>query len=184
MRKLLPLVLLGLAGCATFTPPYTSSLLSVQRPADVQQRWGEYKIEPATAGYAYEDNLIRAVLGLGGGGVAIQLENKTDHAMQVVWDEAAFVLNGQSTGVMSGETRFVDFGRPQPPTVIPGHASARLTAIPKSQVDTRNSRVVDFTGYGRLAAKVPAHLLLPLRVQDVVNPYTFIFEMNPPTPAP
>jgi hypothetical protein len=181
MRWTIPAITLLTTACAASGPMFSSSLTAVQRPTDVQQRWGEHAIVPVETGHRFSDDLIDAVVYVGRTGVWMDIENLTDHSMQIVWDEAAFVANGRSDGVVSGETKFVDIGRSQPPTVIPAKSFVSVVAFPRSQADAVNAKIHPFTRQP-LTTTVETRLVLPLKVQDVVNPYTFVFEFGPPTP--
>jgi hypothetical protein len=170
-------------------PTYNMPLTEVRRPADVQQRWGEFRIERTdSTGYRYEDELLSAVLVPAGGSFVIQLQNKSSHSLAVLWDEASFVgLDGLAGRVSPGDTRVMDMEKSHPPTVIPANAGSRLVVIPNRLFSTSSAgnTLKDFVcvnaPYESLNGK-EARLILPIRVQGVANEYTFVFRVSDITP--
>ena len=174
-------------GCFTFVQPpsYEMPLEAVRRPADVAQRWGEYVIEAAdSSGFTYEDALVSVAIVPVVGTFRMSVENKTEHSLQIVWNEATYVgVNGIVSRVSPGNTRVMDMEREQPPTVVPAGARAIVTAIPNDYYVTSS-----YGGYTRdfLCVRQPfgelqdseARLVLPIRVQDVTNEYTFVFRLH------
>lgn len=191
MRRAIALAALGLSGCVPWTlgkVSYSLPLMSVERPVGVTQRWGEYRIDQADSltGYRYQDGLVR-ILALAENGVFfLEIENRSEQSIQVVWDQAAYVgPDGVTSKVTNGDTRVIDMEKSQTPTVIPRAARAQLTAIPNRNYTTgvvgySPDRVEDFVP---LVDEAPAYngkevrLLIPLSVQDVVNEYTMVFRI-------
>lgn len=176
-----------LSACVTTTTrtlgSYDLSLSSVRRPADAQDRWGDYVIGKSEDGVTYEDELIGVVVAPVASAFALLITNKTDHSLQLLWNEMSYVdVNGFASGVSSGETRLMDVGKSAAPTVIPADAKANLVAVPNSLikfgVGTSEARVREFLWYvdeyDGLEGK-QVELLVPIRVQNTVNEYTFVF---------
>lgn len=183
---------------------YTSELASVERPAIATERYGPQRISVVTdtglPRYAFEDALVRAILVPMKDRVEFEVLNKTDHSIQIVWDEAAFLdLNGSSEHVMHEGMRFADRNAPQPPSVIIRGAKLDDAAIPSDNVE--------FTGGDwSTGTLLPQHiiadgdsvtldslrhavvgktfgLLLPLRIEDVTNEYLFTFRVTKVEPG-
>lgn len=184
MPRRLPLVFASMfAACVTtysgFAP--NLSLSAVQRPQDVAERWGEYTLTPAdSAGFLYEDGLVRlAVVPLSGSFSAV-VENKTEHSMRLVWADASYVgPTGLSSGVVPGETRWMDFGNTPGPQTIPSRARASIVAIPRETADVSAMTIGGFyQGAGSCSEleNTELRLILPLEIEGVVNEYTLLFE--------
>lgn len=189
-RSLLPITIVALlAGCApAMVSSYDAPLVKVQRPADVEARWGEYTIEPTdSSGYAYSDELLDMTVVPARGSFFARLENKTDHTLRVIWDEGAYVgPNGVSSRIVNGNTRVIDMEREQPPTVVPAHASAVLNIIPTDLYHVSTGAYTsnwtdDFVSYCGTAADYEGktfRLMLPIQVQETVNEYTLEFMLS------
>lgn len=183
MRNVWIGLLLALPGCvATRQGALVElGLSSVQRPQDVAERWGEYTLAPAdSTGYTYEDGLIAlAVVPLGGTFSAV-VRNKTDHSIRLLWADASYVgPDGLSSGVVPGETRWIDMGNAPAPQTIPSRASAAISIIPKANANTSNQSIEDFYPYESPCSEATGttvRLLLPIEIQGVTNEYTLQFE--------
>lgn len=157
------------------------ALVSVQRPADVAERWGSYELAPAdTSGYTYEDGLVSVAVVPRHGSFSALIENRTEHSIRIIWPEASYVgPNGLASGVVPGETRWIDMGNTPATQVIPTRAAAAIVIIPRVNANTtaqeiegfypRNATCADFPG-------APIRLVMPLEIQGVTNEYTLQFE--------
>lgn len=190
------LVFAGCAGGQVVT--YNSTIDSVERPDDAEDRYGEYTItESDTAGYVYEDELIQATfVSSGGSRVLGTLENKTDYSIQVRVEQGAFILpGGSSDRIMLGDMSFANRNQEVQPITIPSGATSTTIFIPQSKVDMDQyglalSPIIspgEVGGTGRnnpTSADVRENmgttysLLLPIQIQDTVNEYTFTFKVT------
>lgn len=163
-------------------------LTEVRRPADVSERWGDYEIEEAEKGLAYEDELIRAVTIPTNRAFTLIVENKTKHSLQLLWDQMSFVSpEGSASKVTSGETKVMNVGESQPPTPIPANANVTVMAIPNAVIYdsdgdgiddvNRLFTAADTTRFEEIKGKT-VRLILPLKVEDTVNEYTFVFSVE------
>lgn len=179
-------------GCSGTVPrtSYTMPLEAVQRPSDTQERWGNYTVEKTdSAEYTYSDQLVDVVVLPARGAFVMNVQNKTEHSLQILWDEMAYVgPTGLTSKVSSGDTRVIDMGKAQTPTVIPAKAKAALTAIPVDNYVVNLSagnQMKDFICVGEPYTELEGkeiRLLVPIRVQDVANEYTFTFRLQNITP--
>jgi len=117
---------------------YDIVLHAVERPADVQERWGNYVVEPVVDEvdkYLYEDDLIRAVIAVLDSAFYLRLENKTNHTVRVLWDDAAYIdPSGQSNRVVKGSIIIRDRFGPQTPSVIPKGTRIEESVIPIDRI--------------------------------------------------
>lgn len=175
-------------GCAAPTVDADMRLTEVRRPEEASEQWGDYEIEEAEDGLAYEDDLVRVVTIPTNGMFVLNIENKTDHSVQLIWDRASFVgTTGSSSKVTSGDTRVMDVGQSQTPTPIPANASTTVTAIPNAVIYDNDGDGVDdvnplfaasdSTEFDEHEGET-ARLIVPLEVEDTVNEYTFVFEVR------
>lgn len=196
-----------MSGCAglfgyTHTATYSLSLDEVSRPAVTKDRWGDVEnIQLSDSSkYEYADDLVDVLIGATTDGIAFHMQNKTEHTIKVVWDEAAFIDTDGSAGrVMHYGVRFMDRNNSQPPSILPGHGTITDEAFPTDRVYygtewanlplIRPSTVVsqspgaspDVVKFQRDADNNVGKrigLLLPLEVEGVVNEYTFWFKVD------
>jgi hypothetical protein len=187
IRFALPIATALLAGCLPVRPgvTYSMPLVEVRRPAHAAQRWGEYRIEPTdSTGYTYDDELLTVLVVPLRGTFAATIENKSDHSMQLLWSEAAYVgPDGSASAVTNGETRRIDVGREQPASMIPAHSTLAVVAIPNTHIQgtAPYTSIADFIPLDESATEMDqkeARLVLPIRVQDVTNEYTLVFRLE------
>lgn len=180
-------LLMGVGACATPRLPmqYEMPMVSVERPADVSDRWGEYTLEATdSSGVVYEDDLIGIGIAPARGMFQAVIENRSDHTIQLVWDQAVYVgPNGVSGRLSNGETRVMDLERSQPPTVIPRGARSVLGMVPNDNFEsgTYGNYFHDFVPLEEGAEQLEGRevrVVLPFSVQDVVNEYTFVFKIE------
>jgi len=202
MRLLALSSLLVVGGCipaVTYLRPEIG-LASVQRPTATAQRYGPQSITPVPDSanrYRFEDSLIVATFVAGSDRIVFDLSNKTEFPIQLGWTEAAFVdIASQSQPVMHTGVKYTDCSAPKAPSVIVAKGRITDVAIPCNYVRFGYSNwVID--SYLRLPTLVPVdsaaiaaklateklkgktvQLLLPIKTRDVVNDYTFTFQVN------
>ena len=157
------------------------ALSSVQRPQDVAERWGDYVLAPADSlGFTYEDGLLSLAVVPLAGTFSVVLENRTEHSIRLLWGEASYVgPSGLSSGVVPGETRWIDMGNAPAPQVIPSRARAAITVIPRINANTSTTTIENFYADSTSCDQVPGtmlRLILPIEIQGVANEYTLHFE--------
>ena len=203
MKKvfLILLALIMIVGCSTYyNGTYTLALKEVERPEDAKVRYGQYEIvsfeEEAQTKYSYEDEMIRIVWLPLEKQFAFQLDNKTNHSIKIIWDEAVYInQNGSSERIVHSGVKYTDMNNSQPPSIV-----VRNTNITDMVVPTGNIRYVsgqyDPWKISPLVSKISAStiddlitlstenigktisILLPLQIENVVNEYIFKFNVN------
>lgn len=139
----------GLSGCAGSVPipefyiaRYNSGLVEVARSPSTKQRYG--KSEAIAVGdssrYTFEDGLaVIRVVALDRA-VSLDVHNKTDHSIKLLWDEASFIdLDGKLSRVMHIGVKYADRNSSQPPTVIPAHQHLADDVFPTDRVYYREA---------------------------------------------
>lgn len=184
MRPLLAVLLtLTTSGCVTMRTGMEVDLAlnAVQRPQDVAERWGAYTLVPSdSSGFTYTDDLISiAVVALAGSFQAI-LTNRTEHSIRLLWSEASYVgPNGLSSGVVPGNTRWIDMGNAPAPQLIPTESKASISIIPRANANTSSMSFLGFYDTGATCAEVAGteiRLILPVEIEGITNEYTFRFQ--------
>ena len=174
-------VMVLLSGCAGVTPRpalftarYTAGLTEVARSSTTKQRYG--KADAITAGdsarYTFEDGLAVVEVAALYGAVRLDVRNKTDHSIKVIWDEASFIdLDGRLSRIMHIGVKFVDRNASQPATVIPAHQHLADDIFPTDRVYFREAYGSTPAGWHN------ASLLRPMNTVVTVQP-------GAPTPTP
>jgi hypothetical protein len=135
---------LGLSSCAGriahqqfYAAKYGVSLVDVSRPTATKQRYGATTaIVPGDSSrYAFEDGLIAVQIGVLHNGVRLNVRNKGDHSMKLIWDETSFIdLDGTLSRVMHIGVKYADRNMSQPPTVIPAQQRLGDDVFPTNRV--------------------------------------------------
>ena len=206
------LLIFFLSGCATFQPfyygIYNIEMTEVERPADAKERYGEQKINSAKVDgnlkYFFEDDLVRIAWLATSSSLSFLLENKTDHSLKIIWDEAAFVdENGVSHRVMHSGVKYTDRNSSQPPTVVVRKGRIDDVIVPTTYVYfdegyyskyyTRSAEwkekpffeSIQYGGDPKVLERQMNNnvgktfqVLLPLEIQNVVNDYIFKFTVT------
>ena len=123
MRKTSIFFVLGLlllVGCYSFRGTYEFSLVSVERPEDQGDRFGEMITgEADNGGILYEESVLKCVWVVGADRLSFALKNKTENSMKIIWDEAAYIdQNGSTQKIMHSGVKYTDRNSSQPPSVI------------------------------------------------------------------
>jgi hypothetical protein len=187
---------------------YDISLTEVERPAQAKQRYGEQRIEMVEQEginkYYFEDEMVQIAWFVGMEQVNFVLKNKTDHSIKIIWDEAAYVdMTGTSHRVMHSGVKYADRNAPQPPTVVVRKGKIDDLICPTDHVYYRKgyySRYGSISGGWETNPLLPSfqaggdeisfrnnanacvgkkiQVLLPLKIEEVVNDYIFSFQIN------
>lgn len=179
---------------------YNIGLKQVERPVEAKERYGEQKVkrieENGTAKYSFEDEMVRIVWIPTASELSFVLTNKTAHSIKIVWDEAAFVNpDGISQRVIHAGVKYIDRNTSQPPTVVVRKATITDLIIPSDNIyyvsgqdGGWRSAPLFLSESGPNAEKLKlktgkyigktVQVLLPLQIEDVVNEYIFVFEVQ------
>lgn len=188
-----------LTSCMSYQGFYQVGLKEVERPEDAKERYGESKIvnfeEEGKTKYSYEDDMIKIVWLPLSTQFGFTLENKTDHSIKIIWDEAVYVNQNNSSGrVMHAGVKYIDRNNPQPPTVIVKNANIDDIIVPTGLVYYANGQY----GGWRTSPMFPnraatqeelnslaqenigkeVRVVLPLKIQETINEYTFTFKVE------
>ncbi|RKY95098.1 MAG: hypothetical protein DRQ13_07520 [Ignavibacteriae bacterium] len=132
------------------------------------------------------------------------MENKTDHSIKIIWDEAAFVDNdGVSHRIMHSGVKYTDRNTSQPPTVIVRKGKIEDIVVPTDYVyfaegyyskyytrkaEWKEKPFFENLQYGgdpkvlenemRNNVGKTFQVLLPLEIENVVNDYIFKFQVD------
>lgn len=194
------LVALLFVSCASYRAVYDITLAEVERPADAKDRYGEQKIvrfeEEGKTKYSFEDEMVKLVWIPLSSQFMFTLNNKTDHSIKIIWDETVYVdENGMSKRVMHSGVKYTERNNPQPPTTIVRGATISDLIFPSDNVyyvsgqyggwrETPLFPNSSMTSSQELLEKAKpligktVQILLPLKIEDVVNEYIFSFTVN------
>lgn len=192
ITALLFLLFLGCASSTYYAAEYDLGLAEVTRPADAEERYGEKTVTETDSSYTFEDEFISTVwVPMTGGSMLMLLTNKTDHSMQIDWNQGAYVgPSGSSERLVHGEVRQYQLTSQLPPTVIPSGGTVSMYVGSESAFNG-NALPTSYSTYGSDSTGVATFrsmvegtegenikVLLPLKIQEELNEYTFTFEVN------
>lgn len=149
MRFVRPLLIASgiavVSACAGRMPPhqqlyaarYGASLVEVTRQPATKQRYGATTLITATdsSRYLFEDGLIAVRIGTLYNAIRINVRNKTDQSIKLVWDEASFIdVDGTLSRVMHIGVKYADRNSSQPTTMIPAQQRLADDIFPTNRV--------------------------------------------------
>jgi len=204
MNKLLALsiAIFVITSCAPkYSAHYDIGLKEVERPADAKERYGESKIiefeEEGKTKYRFEDGMIDIAWLPRTTQFGFLLKNKTSHSIQIIWDEAAYVdESGMSKRVMHSGVKYSERNNPQAPTTIVRGGKVSDIILPTENVyymggylgwekqpllPQRSSNEYarpskeDVENTAKTVVGKHVQVLLPIKIEDVVNEYIFVF---------
>ena len=123
---------------------YSTSLVSVESPADAKVKYGETKIvntigENGVSKYTYEDDYINIVWYIGETQLHFSLTNKSGYSIKLPWDDMAYVdENGKAMRVIHSGIRLVDRNATQAPSVVPKNAILDDMLMPSENIYYEN----------------------------------------------
>lgn len=183
-------------GCYSYRGTYDLSLVSVDRPEDQGQRFGEMTTgEAENGGILYEDSVLKCVWVVGVDRLSFALKNKTENSMKIIWDEAAYIdQNGSTQKVMHSGVKYTDRNSSQPPSVIIRGAQIEDVVIPNDNVYYISGQYGGwrvnplFQNFAANQAELNTvssqyvgkeiRVLLPIEIKGVTNDYIFNFKVD------
>lgn len=166
---------------------YISILASVEKPSDSSKRYGKTTtVEDKDKGitkYSYIDDIIEILIFGTSKQFSYELKNVGTSSIKVIWNEAAFVdFKGSTSKIMHIGTKYSQKESDQPSTTIIKSAKIEDVAVPI--VNVRYSDIlkewVEDSMYPTNVVDKPGQLrlMLPIQVKEVVNEYTFVFDVK------
>jgi hypothetical protein len=158
---------LGLGACAGRVPHqqfyaarYAASLVEVARSTATKQRYGATTaIVPGDSSrYAFEDGLIAVQIGVIHNAFRLNVRNKVDQSIKLIWDETSFIdLDGTLSRVMHIGVKYAGRNGSQPSTVIPAQQRLADDLFPTNRVWYRPSSPQLAAGYQNGPLLKPAY---------------------------
>jgi hypothetical protein len=196
----IPWILLLSACALPVHPNYIMRLSSVQRPLSARDRYGPEHLavisDSGKTKFTFDDSLVQVTVAPTDEGFAFRLDNKTDHSIRLVWDDAAIVPpTGESQRILHAGVKYVDRNDSQPPSVIVAHGYIDDVAVPTANVSlatgrgggwttspflprprfTSKTRVAALSSLKSIYQGREIKLLLPLQIEGYTNDYLFTF---------
>jgi len=189
-----------LSSCASIKATYNIALTKVERPLKVKEKYGgKEKITLDKENkYTYKDNLMKISFLVLSEGISFSLFNKTEYSIKIMWDDCAYIDEENSSHrVVHSGVKISAKDQPQAPSVIASNTSLEETIYPSDYIKGARGWVYHplLPGSGSLPHLNPRSndankkkinelkgknisVLFVLRVEDISNEYTFIFEIK------
>jgi len=205
MKKLFYLLMLVsvITSCSVHKGSYDMKLQKVERTKNSENNYGESKIvnfkEEGKSKYSYEDQMIKIVWTPVSTQFGFILDNKTNHSIKIIWDEAVYIdKNGSSERVMHSGVKYSESTNPQIPTIIIKNGNVSDILIPVDNIYYVSGKYGGwntqplFTNWAYSPEELyivtqeyigkSVKILLPLKIEGVVNEYIFTFKFEGFTP--
>lgn len=178
-----------------YEPIYNWVLVDVYKPDDAPLKASEINTIETQDGinkkYSYEDDNMYIIWMIGSKTINFDIKNKSNYSIKIPWDEAAYVDDSGETGrVIHSGIKYSEKNSEQPPSVVPRNATLSDLLIPADniffsklgKVWLEHPLVEHYLCPQEMKDKfVPGKkikVILPLVIKDVVNEYTFTFELQ------
>jgi hypothetical protein len=107
----------------TFVAQYSMSFEKVERPKSFNDRYSQLKTDTVVANQKYnfffEDSIFQIFWLVNRSVIGFYMNNKTEHSLKIIWDEAAFVdQNGSTHRVMHQGIKYSNKDQSQPPSIV------------------------------------------------------------------
>lgn len=186
MKQLIAIFSLALlTGCATaYLPNY---------------RLGYTMIEPIqTESMRFEDSVLAIHFSVNENNIRFIMTNKINTPLKLIWDDAAIAVGNSSEKVLRPGMRYIDAGKSQPPSTIPGRSSYREEITPAGNVyfhsaasnfdvsEWKKVPILPNSDYALHAAKLTPDdlkgqiikVVLPFQLDGKEKFYTFAFKVS------
>lgn len=193
------LVLMSLSACLppannrpakgyTFTPPtYRYTLRSVDRPEATAAKNGDGAIEPQAAtpnGFSFTDNLIQLHARPDADKLNIELTNKSQQTIRLIWDSAVFVdLAGRSQRVIHSGVRLIDRAAPQSPSVVVRNGKLSDFMVPTDHIYLSKVRGAGWQTKPLVNGSGQIQFLIPVEHEGTTHEYILVYDVVQVTPA-
>lgn len=165
---------------------YKVRLREVEQPENVKEQYSKSKItifaEENETKNSYEDDFIKIIWLPALTEFGFTLENKSDNSIKIIWDEAVYIdEDNSSLKVIHSGVKYVDGEKAQPLTVI-----AKKTKINDLVTPVDNIYYDSYSGgWYKLplfsvqkSAGKTVKILLPIQIQETINEYIFSFKID------
>ena len=186
MKKLTFMLFLAviLASCGIYQDIYKVRLREVEQPENVKEQYSKSKItifaEENETKNSYEDDFIKIIWLPALTEFSFTLENKSDNSIKIIWDEAVYIdEDNSSLKVMHSGVKYVDGEKAQPLTVIAKKTKVNDLVIPVDNIYSVSSgwSILPLFSVQKSAGKT-VKILLPIQIQETINEYIFSFKIN------
>ncbi|OWP85751.1 hypothetical protein BWK60_12455 [Flavobacterium covae] len=83
----------------------------------------------------FEDELIKADFSVNKSDISFSMKNKSSKAIKIIWDDCAFVNNGEAFKIIHKEVKFLDKEKSQVPTTIPPNSLLKDLVAPIENIN-------------------------------------------------
>lgn len=169
------------------------NLVNVEKPSDEQNKFSDKDFASIkTDGKdCYEDENIFISWEVSASEFAFTIKNKNAFSIKIPWDEAVYVdFYGNSNRVIHNGVKYADRNAEQPPSVVPRNATLSDVLIPSDNISfssfakmwVTHPLMADFACPEQIndsqAIGKRVQIIFPIQIKDVVNEYTFTFELK------
>jgi len=174
---------------------YSVSLDKVELPSNSKDRFSETILKDSSdegvTKYVFEDENIKIFWLVLDNQYSFTIYNKTNHALKINWDDVVYVNTDKSISKMihSG-IKYIKMNEGQVPTTLPRGAKLEDILVPVDNIHFISNKWITNSlfpnGFSSDDAMEKAKtlegervsILLPIKIEDVQNDYTFIFKIN------
>lgn len=113
--------------------------------------------------------------------ISYDIQNKTNSSIKLIWDEAAYVdLFGNSTSLLSGQTRLIDSNRSQKSSIIVRNSSINGYMYPQNKIIESSKIWFEplLPSKDRSIIDKSIAIMLPIVIGDIRYEYNLVYTIN------
>lgn len=158
-----------------------------------------YDVSLAEGGLRFTDEMIDVTFTPGHATIGLELTNKSDQTIRILWDETVIIQEGRSKAVFHAGVKYAERDRPMPPSIVPKGARHEDLVMPKENVYYESGKYGgwkeedmlpqfdknedDRKRYILAQKGASIVLFMPLEIGGVRKEYTFTFKVNAVEPV-
>ncbi len=153
--------------------------MAVEKPLNTNERYGATQIvdKEGVSKYRFVDDIIDIVICATPEQFLFELKNVSKTSIKVIWNEATIVNHeGISSKVVHEGTKLSKIEEDQLPTTIIKSAKIIDVACPASNI--KKGCITDSMYPVLPELQGELRLVLPIQIENTVNEYIFIFDVN------
>ena len=170
-------------------PDYYLTLDHVEFPANSKEQFGEVitdKTNEDSIRYTFEDEYLKISWFSDDSYFYFKLLNKSKHSLKVIWDDVTLVMpDNNISKMMHNGIKYDKRNETQVPTTIPRGAKIEDALVPTNNVKYVGDWIVTPILPKNIEMSKAEQLkggnlkiLLPIKIEDITNEYTFVFNIK------
>lgn len=155
------------------------SLESVEKPSDIDKRYGETKMykQSDSNNYVFQDDIVKLEIIPDRSSFNIDISNISSTTIKIIWDEASFInTEGVAAKVSHSGIKYEYRNNPQIPSTIINGATVKEKIIPNTYAGWHSAPLFNDTKVVEQPKTMT--LMIPIQIKEVINEYVIKYKID------